>query len=319
MTRKHKYELLIELNMKVKNLFLLGLGIVFILSTIVINNEDLTIDARSTNKSAVDNQNMKISAISEKIYINDNWSDAKLAGICTGNGTDTNPYIIEDLIIDGGGLGTCILIENSTDYFKIENCSVSNCGSNTYDAGIKLISVNNGNLTNNVCTSPNAYGMILDSSLNNIVALNKFIGKNGLRFFASNSNVIYLNDNSQTNLIGFEYRLSSNNRFHTQKKMEYIFNNKTHKNYLGNRWGGYQEADNNNDGIGDTPHAIDKHLPSAQWVYIDYYPLYATIENYIIIGEASSETIPSYNLYFIIGAISITTIVLLRKLKQLKK
>ena len=100
--------------------------------------------------------------------------------------------------------------------------------------------------------------------------------------------------------------------------MKYIFNNNTYNNYLGNHWDGYQELDNNNDGIGDIPHAIDKHLPSSQWVYIDYYPLFATIENYTIIGEATSEGIPSYNLYLIIGILSITSIILLKRLKILK-
>ena len=51
----------------------------------------------------LDNETLKISAISGKIHINNNWTAAKAAGICTGLGTFSNPYIIKDLIIDGGG------------------------------------------------------------------------------------------------------------------------------------------------------------------------------------------------------------------------
>ncbi|MFX0142160.1 MAG: hypothetical protein ACFFDN_51455 [Candidatus Hodarchaeota archaeon] len=51
-------------------------------------------------------------AVSGKIHIDNNWTAAKSAGICTGNGTYSEPYVIDDFIIDGGGSGSCILIEN---------------------------------------------------------------------------------------------------------------------------------------------------------------------------------------------------------------
>ncbi|MFX1277986.1 MAG: NosD domain-containing protein [Promethearchaeota archaeon] len=307
-----------EINMKVKRLFLISVGIIFILSTITINNDILRIGNKTSSTSTIYKQNLKISAISVKIHINNNWSDAKTAGICIGDGTESNPYLIEDLEIDGGGVGSCILVENTSEYFIIQNCSLSNCGSDTYDAGIKLISVNHGTLHNNRVTSPNAYGIILHECIDNVVSLNYFIGKNGLRFFASNSNVIYLNDNHQTNLMGFEYRWSVNNRFRTPTKMKYIYNSRTFTKYLGNHWGGYQGEDNNNDGIGDEPVIMDQHLPSSQWIYTDYHPLIAPISNYQIIGEAPSENIPSYNTILIIATISITTLILLKKLKNLK-
>ena len=76
--------------------------------------------------------------------------------------------------------------------------------------------------------------------------------------------------------------------------------------------------DNNNDGIGDGPLILDQHLPSGQWVYIDYYPLIATLDNYEIIGEASSENgIPGYNPLFLIGIISFISILLFKRLRYL--
>ena len=89
---------------------------------------------------------MKISALSAKIHINNNWTAAKTAGICTGNGIYSDPYIIEDLIIDGGGSGYCIKIEYSNVYFKVENCTVYNSGY------ISLTLVDNGLLVENNCS-----------------------------------------------------------------------------------------------------------------------------------------------------------------------
>ena len=61
---------------------------------------------------------MNISAVSGKIHIDGNsgWDAFKAAGNCTGNGTYSMPYVIEDLVIGDGGLGSCILIENSDVY-----------------------------------------------------------------------------------------------------------------------------------------------------------------------------------------------------------
>ncbi|GAH39004.1 unnamed protein product, partial [marine sediment metagenome] len=94
---------------------------------------------------------------SGKIHIDGNsgWSDAKNAGICTGSGSYSNPYVIEDFVINGGGWGTCILIENSDVYFKIQNCTIFNSGGYS-NAGIRLSNVNNSLIiTNNYSSNYN--------------------------------------------------------------------------------------------------------------------------------------------------------------------
>ena len=88
---------------------------------------------------------MKTSAISDRIHIDNNWTAAKDAGICTGNGTYSEPYVIEDIVINGGGEGNCIKIENSSVHFKIENVTTYNSG-----WGIALWFSSNGEISGNL-------------------------------------------------------------------------------------------------------------------------------------------------------------------------
>ena len=152
------------------------LGMIFALSLILINiyNFNTGNSENSTDYNVdynLDNKNLKISAVSEKIHIDNNWTAAKAAGICTGNGIYSDPYVIEDLVIDGGGSGSCILIENSIVYFKIENCTVYNSGLSWGDAGIELSNVINSLIITNNCSS-NYHGIYLSSSDDNNVSGN---------------------------------------------------------------------------------------------------------------------------------------------------
>jgi hypothetical protein len=80
-------------------------------------------------------ENLKLSDVDSKIYISGNsgWVDFKNAGNCTGSGSDSDPYVIEDLVIDSGGPGNIIEIEDSYVYFKIENCTIYNTGTTNVD------------------------------------------------------------------------------------------------------------------------------------------------------------------------------------------
>ncbi|MFX0105356.1 MAG: nitrous oxide reductase family maturation protein NosD, partial [Candidatus Hodarchaeota archaeon] len=137
---------------------ILSLGIFFAFSPIIATNLSYITDNGSEilnfcNDLILDKDNLKISAVSEKIYIvgNSGWAAFKAAGNCTGSGNYTHPYVIKDLVIDGGGSGSCILIKNSEVYFKIENCSLFN--SSYPDAAIRLSHVSNGQLIDNNCYS----------------------------------------------------------------------------------------------------------------------------------------------------------------------
>ena len=166
------------------------LGMIFALSLILINiynfntgNSEISTDYNVDYN--LENKNLKISAVSGKIHIigNTGWTAAKTAGICTGNGTYSEPYVIEDLEIDGGGSGSCIFIENSDVYFRIENCSVYNSGPSFPDAGIRLSNVNNSLIIANNC-SLNYCGIYLDNGVNNTISGN-VMNECGLSIYGS--------------------------------------------------------------------------------------------------------------------------------------
>ncbi|NHJ31689.1 MAG: hypothetical protein FK732_02395, partial [Asgard group archaeon] len=68
-----------------------------------------------------------IQAAPSHIYITgSNWSQAIVNGWVTGSGTSIQPYVIKDFEInaENSTTGSGIFIENSVDYFIIENCTV---------------------------------------------------------------------------------------------------------------------------------------------------------------------------------------------------
>ena len=114
------------LTKKRKALLFLGLVILLMVFPAMLVNHRMEETDYCVEKDCPDL--MSPSKVSGTIMINGNlgWIDFRNAGNCTGSGTDIDPYVIEDLIIDGQGSEPCILIGNSDVYFRIENCSLFN-------------------------------------------------------------------------------------------------------------------------------------------------------------------------------------------------
>ena len=112
----------------------------------------------------------KSSSLSNPIHIDNNWTEAKVAGLCSGLGTYSNPYIIKDLIINSQSAKEGILIENSNAYCVIENCTIFVYGGH-FPTGIKINNTSNAKIINNNC-SLNYYGLYLDHSNNNTLIKN---------------------------------------------------------------------------------------------------------------------------------------------------
>ena len=182
-------------NAKSKILILIAVGILIALSSMIIVNLILITgyhnkDSEYSDEVYFDNKNLKNSAVSEKIHIDNNWTAVKSAGICTGNGLYSDPYIIEDLVIDAEGSGSCILIENSDVYFRIENCTLYKSGSGWIDAGIRLVYVNKSRLIDNNCSS-NYVGIQLCNSTANTISGNTANDNHyGIDLRDSNNNII---------------------------------------------------------------------------------------------------------------------------------
>jgi len=238
-------------NLKTKIMILIILGILFALLPIIYNS--LNFNGGNSDRSSgncvdfnLDNKNLQISAVSGKIHIDNNWSAAEAVGICTGNGTYSDPYIIEDLVIDGGGSGNGIWIENSNVYFKIENCTVYNSGSYP-NAGIRLDYIDNAQLINNNCSFNKGDGIHLWDSNNNKVSGN--IANNnywyGIHLRDSNNNKVSGNTANKNNWFGIS--LASSN-------YSVVSGNTANKN---NWFGIYLWDSNNNKVSGNTANNND--------------------------------------------------------------
>lgn len=120
---------------------------------------------------------------------------------CTGGGTWGNPYIIENLTIDGTGTLTyCIEIKNSNAYFIIRNCITFNTRTISPNAGIRLENTNNGKIENNDCSNSN-YGVSLKLSHNNSIISNDLIENsvtaitlNDCNYTSMKNNWLHLNE-----------------------------------------------------------------------------------------------------------------------------
>ena len=187
-------------------MILITLGVIFALLPIITNNH--------TDGIVFDNEILKTSEVSGKISINGNsgWASFKAAGNCTGDGTYSLPYVIEDLIIDGGGSGSCILIENSDAYFIVRNCSLYNSGS-PFEAGIKLDNADNGKIINNNCSDNIFFGIYLDYSDNNTVSGNTANDnkESGIILYDYSDNNIISGNTANNNTYGIALSNSDNN------------------------------------------------------------------------------------------------------------
>jgi len=155
-----------------------------------INNNQIGIKAsyfnNSMNPIKIDNNGGTTGYI--------NWTEAASLPWCTElNGT----YYLENLTIETSG--ACIIIKDSSEKFKIRNCTL--ISSNSYDNGgaLSLSNVNNGIITNNVIHSDyRGHGIYLSSSNDNIIANNDCSYNSASSYYHGSG--IYLS-NSVGNLI----------------------------------------------------------------------------------------------------------------------
>ena len=159
------------------------------------------------------------------------WAEAIAFDWCSGDGSLLTPYLLENITIDGGGIDSCILVENSVGvFFTIRNCTLINSGTDiTSNAGIKIEYCTNGTITENKVRNHVKNGIMFENSdFNNIT--NNYIHNStaGVRLYSSDHNIVLDNniteDSTVISTTGIyidstsEFNLASEN---------YIFNHST--------------------------------------------------------------------------------------------
>ena len=131
---------------------------------------------------------LKISGMTDltgtPIFIDDtnpdyNWSKtATENGWCTGAGTENNPYTIESVYINGLDSQACITVQNSDQYFVVNNSLFVNTGNQIYsDAGLHLINITNGALRNTTLSNHKNRGAEL-FNVNNTLVVESYFNNN---------------------------------------------------------------------------------------------------------------------------------------------
>ena len=123
-----------------------------------------------------------------KIIIDDsdpnyNWSKTAAENPwCSGSGTLKDPYVIENVYIDGGmnltetyekpRTANCVSIYYSTAYFIVRDCYFTKAGTNEFNSGIYLAYTENGIIYNNTMTYNNQAVFVNRDSHNNTILYN---------------------------------------------------------------------------------------------------------------------------------------------------
>ena len=98
-----------------------------------------------------------------------------------GDGSAGNPWIIENLEIEGNGSSNCIVIMDTSDHFILRNCFLHGVS-----PGLALVRTSNAVIHNNTITTNNSTGISILGSENNTIDGNNITGNyNGIFFDAS--------------------------------------------------------------------------------------------------------------------------------------
>lgn len=149
------------------------------------------------------------------IYINESIDDLKWADWanqpwCKGSGTEEDPYMIKNVVINGEGSPFCMVIANSDAHFKIQHCTFFNAKTTPDDrvAGLVLLVTTNGFVFKNQFLQNGWVGMgqgsgiALIGSQNNVIQKNLCSENEGPGIYLEWSDVNIIKQNDCTNNFG---------------------------------------------------------------------------------------------------------------------
>jgi parallel beta-helix repeat protein len=142
------------------------------------------------------------------------WDEVSGFPWCTGNGTIDEPYIIDNIAVNGQNTSNCLYISHSDIYFIIQNSLFFNSSRNTSGiyAGIYFFNVTNGIIRNNTIYS-NMHGIYTWNSQNCQFIENKAEenSKDGFYIYGSNKNNFSNNLLQENGERGYYVHTSHNN------------------------------------------------------------------------------------------------------------
>ncbi len=141
---------------------LLAITIVLILLTFVLSGT-ITKKTEASKPYAQLNYSSR-----QPITIESNVHFDAAHGVTGGSGTEAEPWIIEGWDINGADNYHCISIKDATDHFIIRNCYIHDSDA----TGIRIQSVQNANISNNIINMNNGYGIWVYNSINNTISNN---------------------------------------------------------------------------------------------------------------------------------------------------
>ena len=261
------------------------------------------------------------------LYIN-NWTQANESDWCSGKGTFAEPYIVENLTIDAYQKNSCLIIEDTREYFIFNNCTFLNSSETGLHGGVYLENVTNGkfesckintnrfgiwmNITHNCSFIKNNVrnnvldGVYLKGCQNNSFYQNGIRYNNGSGYQLESCQLNVFNDEivKESKAYGIFLKASDNNtiKFSTFDHCDdwgiYLDENSdinwVVENYVG--YSKYEKIDGKCTYILDE--GSDNHLINNDW--------FGECEDDPVYGELEDEepAIPGYNLIFmLLGAI----------------
>ncbi|MBY8984146.1 MAG: right-handed parallel beta-helix repeat-containing protein [Candidatus Lokiarchaeota archaeon] len=225
------------------------------------------------------------------------WSWAASQSWCRGSGTELDPYIIENLNLDGNNIDSCISIKNSEKYFTINGCIVYNAGPSQTDAGIYLNNVTNGNLIQNDCSNNGYVGIHLNGSNNNLISRNSVNNNaiHGIAVWANCEENIILGNTINKNTQDGVHIVNSHNNTISQNTIKDNFHNDMSGLYLSN------SLDNtiNENTFHNNYYGIDLYLSDYNVIYENVFTVNNRCGIYIDEGDGGSHNNLAYHNFFI--------------------